>query len=310
MQNAPRNGQEGPTGLIFDIQKFSLHDGPGIRTTVFFKGCPLSCRWCHNLESQQGAQEPMLTPGVCTGCAACVAACPEDAVRLVEGRPVTDVATCTCCGKCVVFCPQAGREICGRQMSVAGVVAEAAQDRVFYQRSGGGVTCSGGEAMAQVDFLAALLAACRAERLHTCVDTSGCVPWENFERILATTDLFLYDLKIMDSAAHRRLTGVDNHLVLENLRRLSAATDAIWIRFPVIPGVNDDPENIDATIDFLGTIRCRQVNLLPYHELGRSKAERLGRTDPLPGIEPPSAAAMESLRLRFAAAGLPAVVGG
>jgi pyruvate formate lyase activating enzyme len=299
-----------PGGLIFDIQKFSLHDGPGIRTTVFFKGCPLNCRWCHNLESQKGAAEAMLAPGVCTGCAACVAACPEEAIRIVDGRAQTDAAVCVCCGKCVVFCPQAGREICGREMTVTAVVAEVVQDRVFYERSGGGVTCSGGEAMAQIDFLCALLAACKAEGLHTCVDTSGCVPWESFERILETTDLFLYDLKVMDPAAHRRLTGVDNGLILENLRRLSETTGAIWIRFPVIPGINDGEDNIVATLDFLRTIRCRQVNLLPYHELGRSKADRLGRDYPLGEVRPPTEEAMAALRERFAAAGVKAVVGG
>ncbi len=297
-------------GLIFNIQKFSLHDGPGIRTTVFCKGCPLDCWWCHNIESQGSGKEPMLRLDRCDGCGSCVVSCPEEAIRVVEGQAVTDLSVCVRCGECSVFCPQNGRNICGREMTVAEVVSEVLKDQVFYDQSGGGVTFSGGEAMAQIDFLAAALAACKAEGLHTAVDTSGIVPWASFERILDLTDLFLYDLKIMDEAAHRTYTGASNRLILENLERLSRATEAIDIRFPVIPTVNDGPENIRKTIDFLKAIRFRQVNLLPYHDLGRGKAVQLGRACRMEGVAAPAADTMAKLRAQFAAAGMQAVIGG
>jgi pyruvate formate lyase activating enzyme len=297
-------------GLIFNIQKFSLHDGPGIRTTVFFKGCPLDCWWCNNVESQGFGREPMFRADLCGGCGSCVAACLQQAIRVVGGLAVTDPATCLSCGRCSVFCPANGRSICGSEMSVAEVVAEVVKDRVFYDQSGGGVTFSGGEALVQIDFLVEALTACKAKGLHTAVDTSGAVPWEYFERILPLTDLFLYDLKLMDDAAHRWYTGVSNRLILENLERLSAATEGLWIRLPVVPTVNDDSANIRRTIAFLQTIRFRQLNLLPYHDLGRGKAAQLGRPYRLEGVKAPDAGAMESLQREFAAAGFKTVIGG
>ena len=297
-------------GLIFNSQKFSLHDGPGIRTTVFFKGCPLDCWWCHNIESQGSGREPMFRSDLCGGCGACVAACPQRAIRLGAGVAVTDPAACLSCGRCAVFCPANGRSICGREMSVEEVVAEVLKDRVFYEQSGGGVTFSGGEPLVQIDFLAEVLAACRAQGLHTAVDTSGAVPWTHFERILPTTDLFLYDLKLMDDAAHRWYTGVSNRQILENLVRLSAATDRLWVRMPVIPAVNDDEGNVRRTIAFLQTIRFRRIHLLPYHELGRRKAAQLGRTYRLKGARAPDNERMEALRREFAAAGFETGVGG
>lgn len=298
------------TGLIFNIQKFSLHDGPGIRTTVFLKGCPLDCWWCHNVESQRAGKEPMLRLDRCSGCGSCVVRCPQGAIALVEGKAATDLGSCVRCGECLVYCPQNGRNICGQEMSVEAVLAEVLKDQVFYQRSGGGVTFSGGEAMAQLDFLAAALRACKAAGLQTAVDTSGAVPWASFERVQPLTDLFLYDLKLLDDAAHRTYTGVSNRGLLENLRKLSAATDAIWIRFPVIPSINDDAENIARSIEFLKTIRFRQLNLLPYHELGKGKAAQLGRAYRMEGVTPPSAERMEELRAQFAAAGFTVVTGG
>ncbi len=298
------------TGLIFNIQKFSLHDGPGIRTTVFLKGCPLDCWWCHNVESQAVGREPMLRLDRCNGCGACIPHCPQGAIRLEEGKAQTDLGACVRCESCAVFCPQNGRAICGREMSVDSVVTEVLQDQVFYERSGGGVTFSGGEAMAQIEFLAAALAACKGAGLHTTVDTSGAVPWEHFERILPLTDLFLYDLKLMEDAAHRTYTGASNRGLLDNLRRLSATTEAIWVRFPVIPSINDDGANIRATIEFLKTIRFRQIHLLPYHELGRGKSVQLGRAYRMEGVTPPTDEALEALRGEFEAAGFTAVTGG
>ena len=298
------------SGLIFNIQKFSLHDGPGIRTTVFLKGCPLDCWWCHNVESQVAGREPMLHLERCSGCGSCVVRCPQGAIALVGGKAATDLGACVRCGECLVYCPQNGRNICGQEMSVEAVLAEVLKDQVFYQRSGGGVSFSGGEAMTQLDFLAAALRTCKAAGLHTVVDTSGAVPWTSFERVLPLTDLFLYDLKLLDDAAHRTYTGVSNRGLLENLCKLSAATEAIWIRFPVIPSINDGKENIAGSIEFLKTIRFRQLNLLPYHELGKGKAAQLGRAYRMEGVTPPSAERMEELRREFAAAGFRTVIGG
>ncbi len=296
--------------LIFNIQKFSLHDGPGIRTTVFFKGCPLSCAWCHNIESQAFSKEPMLRGDLCAGCASCMDRCPEGAIELSAQKAQTDLEICTSCGRCVMFCPRNGRQICGEQLSVDEVLGEVLKDQVFYERSGGGVTCSGGEAMAQIDFLAELLSACKKQRLHSAVDTSGYVPWTSFERILPLTDLFLYDLKIMDEQTHRQYTGVSNSLILENLERLSEAAARIWIRFPVIPTVNDGAANIEQTIAFLRRISIEQINLLPYHALGRGKASQLGRNDRWENLQAPGEKMMKTIQRRFADAGFKAVIGG
>jgi len=297
-------------GLIFDLQKFSVHDGPGIRTTVFLKGCPLDCWWCHNVESQQAQREPMLRGDLCTGCGACVSRCPEQAVRLEQGRAETDLERCVRCGSCVVVCPENGRTICGTEMSVAEVIEEVSKDRVFYERSGGGVTLSGGEPLAQIDFLAEVLAAGKQAGLHTAVDTSGYAPWEHFERILPLTDLFLYDLKILDEAIHRTFTGVPNRLILENLCRLAAATDQIFIRYPVIPSINDGAEHVARVVDFLRTVRFRQINLLPYHQLGRGKAEQLGRAYRMEGVVPPPPEELDRVRRQFTDAGFTVVTGG
>ncbi len=297
-------------GLIFNIQKFCVHDGPGIRTTVFLKGCPLDCWWCHNVESISFGKEPMVRADLCGACGACVTACSEGAVALADGRAVTDLARCVRCGDCVVDCPQSGRAICGREMSVAEVVAEIAKDKVFYEQSGGGATFSGGEAMAQIDFLHEALRGCREQGIHTAVDTSGQVRWESFARILPDTGLFLYDLKIMDEERHRRFTGVSNRLILENLARLAQETEQIRIRFPVIPTVTDDEENIARMIAFLHGIRFQQIDLLPFHPLGKGKAAQLGRDNRMEGIAAPSDDRMEQVRQQFAEAGFAVQVGG
>lgn len=298
------------SGLIFNIQKYCSHDGPGIRTTVFCKGCPLACNWCHNLEGRSNAPEPLLSPALCTGCGACLTTCPTGAASLQNGRPVIDLSRCNLCGKCVAACPQDGRQICGQEVTVDQLMTELLKDQVFYDQSGGGITFSGGEAMAQLSFLSEALTACKQASLHTAVDTCGHVPWTSFTEILPWTDLFLYDLKLMDPLRHQEATGVSNELILDNLRLLADHTDRITIRIPIIPTVNDDLDNVRQLISYLKGIRFGDVHLLPYHPLGRGKAARLGRPNGIETFPSPAAADMQRLAELFTGEGIPALVGG
>jgi pyruvate formate lyase activating enzyme len=276
-------------GIVFDIKKFSIHDGPGIRTTVFFKGCPLNCWWCHNPESQ--AMEPELTyrPSRCIRCGACVDACPQGAISCQDEAVSTDLLRCTRCGACVEACTAEARQIVGREMSVDQVMAEVERDVPFYDESGGGVTVSGGEPLAQPAFLLALLQACKGKEIHTALDTCGFAPWEVLDGVREHVDLFLYDLKVMDDARHRTLTGASNERILENLRALSQAGHEIVLRVPVIPGVNDDDRNVRQTGAFAASLPAlRRVDLLPYHHAGTEKYGRLHRAYALPETRPPS----------------------
>ena len=294
------------TGTIFDIERFAIRDGPGIRTTLFLKGCPLACWWCHNPESISPQPQLAFFAERCIGCGRCFAVCPEGVhERLADGTRAMHRERCAVCGRCVAECCADALAVRGRTITVEEAVTELARDRPFYETSGGGVTLSGGEPLAQPEFTAAVLERCRAEGLHTCLDTSGQAAWEDLERALRWTDLVLYDFKIADPARHRRYTGVANDLIRENLERIDARGTPIEVRMPVIPGVNDDPENIDAAAAFLAPLRAiRQVTLLGYHRLGESKYRCLGRTYPLEGTQPPHGERMEQIAARLRAAGL------
>jgi pyruvate formate lyase activating enzyme len=277
------------TGSIFNIQKFSIHDGPGIRTTVFFKGCPLRCQWCHNPESQPTGQQVLLWPGRCIGCGACVESCPQGAITLGQAGALTDLDLCDQCGECVEGCYAQARELVGRQVSVAEVMAEILKDRPFYEESGGGATFSGGEPLMQPDFLLRLLQACQAQEIHTTVDTCGFAPWNVLERVRPYTDLFLFDLKMMDDARHREYTGASNHSILSNLRRLSANGQAIRLRIPIIPGINDDAGHIRQIGEFAaGLPHLDEVDVLPYHSIAAEKYRRLNIDYALPETRPPT----------------------
>lgn len=249
---------------IFDIQKNSFVDGPGIRTTVFFKGCNLRCKWCHNPESQSFEKQMMFYKDKCTGCGKCREVCPNH------------LQSCDFCGKCELYCPADARKVCGREYTPAEVFAEVIKDKAFYDNSGGGVTFSGGECMLQLDFLCEILEKCKAAGIHTAVDTAGNVPWESFEKILPFTDLFLYDIKAFGAELHRKGTGVSNELILENLKNLSGRADII-VRIPVIGGYNDNDEEIRQIADFLKQIKIIKAELLPYHAMGEHKYTALGR---------------------------------
>ena len=301
----------GPTGTIFNIQKFSIHDGPGIRTTVFLKGCPLACSWCHNPEGIRPEPEHWLRPARCAACGTCVSACRREAIVMTEGRPVTDVARCVFCGECVEVCPTGAREIMGRRVTVGQVMAEIAKDVIFYDESGGGATFSGGEPLMQPEFLAGLLAACRAGGIRTAVDTTCHAPWDVLRTVSDAADLLLCDIKHMESAAHERLTGVGNALLLENLRRLVGLGRPVRVRIAIVPGMNDADANLAATGRFVASLGgVAGVDILPYNEGGRHKLARLARGEGPPPTPRPSAGHMAAIRSRLAAFGLTVTIGG
>ena len=279
------------SGIVFDIQHYAVHDGPGIRTLVFLKGCPLRCAWCCNPESQ--APRPVLRKFQerCRACLRCADVCPHGAVRLTEGVVVVDRARCAACDAmpCVPACPSQALAVSGQTMSVEAVVSRVAADRGFYRNSGGGVTFSGGEPLAQRAFLMALLAACRAEGIHTAVETCGQVDPAALREAEPLVDLFLFDLKGADADRHRRLTGHDNGAILENLALLAAlCRDKVVVRLPLVPGLTDDEPSLGAIAAFTGRLGLTTVQVVPYHPLGRDKYREVGLPDPpeVPPLDP------------------------
>lgn len=292
-------------GWVFDIQRYSINDGPGIRTTVFFKGCPLRCLWCDNPESQSRFPQLFFFDALCVQCHRCVPVCPNRAISVApDNSVITDRRLCQGCGACTEACLAGARVLSGRLMTVDEVMEVIMKDSLFYRNSGGGMTASGGEATAQPEFLIALFKRCRESGIHTALDTTGHVPWETFEQILEHTDLVLYDIKHMDPSMHRKLTGVDNALILENAGRIARTGKPIWIRFPLIPGCNDDEPNVRATGAFTLKLGLQQIDILPYHRLGTGKYHRLGREYPLPEARPYREEEIEKIRSWLQALGL------
>jgi pyruvate formate lyase activating enzyme len=286
-------------GTVFNIQRFSIHDGPGVRSTVFMKGCPLACQWCHNPESQSPRPEFLRLENRCMACGRCGSE--ERAAGDTSARTRLDLEAC----------PTGALQEVGRELEPADLVREVLRDRIFFDDSGGGVTFSGGEPLLQPEFLVQSLAGLQAEGVHTVLDTCGFAPWADLEAAAARSSLVLYDLKLMDEARHKDFTGQSNRLILENLGRLARVHPEIWIRIPVIPGVNDDDVNLEASARFLTSLPgVRRVDLLPYHAIGETKFARLGLKYPLAGLRPPTPQKLEAAAAVFRARGLTTVIGG
>jgi glycyl-radical enzyme activating protein len=286
-------------GRVFDIQRFSVHDGPGIRTTVFLKGCPLRCVWCHNPEGITPSQTISFLPAKCITCGECVKICEHQAHRLESGGENGSAAThiydrdrCEACGRCTTHCDARALEAVGRTVTVEEAMAEIRQDKAFYANSGGGLCLSGGEPLAQFEFTRELLAAAGREGIHRCLETSGFASWSRLQALIHLVDLFLFDFKETDPQRHIEFTGQSNELILSNLRGLHDAGASIQLQCPIIPEYNDREAHMEGIATLaLSLPRLTGVQLLPYHPLGKSKIERFGLTTPanLPGVPLPRA---------------------
>jgi pyruvate formate lyase activating enzyme len=278
------------TGLVWDIKKYAIHDGPGIRTTVFFKGCPLCCRWCCNPESQEAVPEIIYFEEKCSHCDRCRTVCPSGAISVDrKGNRCISRNQCDACGLCAAICPSKALNVVGKRMTVSDVLSEVLSDASFYQRSGGGLTITGGEPAAQPQFAYHLLRQYKSEERgrHTAIETCGFVPWSDLRLVIEQTDLVLYDIKHMDGESHLRATGADNQLILENAQRVAESGGRLVVRFPLIPGFNDSEENIRRTADFASKLQTVQgIDILPYHRLGEPKYRRLGRRYSLTKVRP------------------------
>lgn len=291
---------------ITNIQKFSIHDGDGIRTTVFFKGCPLKCRWCHNPETQRFEKEMQIDREKCTGCGACAAICPNGAIHMEEGRPIWNSDACTFCGKCENFCPTGIREIIGREYTVKELLKELMKDQMFYEESGGGVTLSGGEVMAMdIDYILELAKELKRQDVTLTIDTCGYVPYDRFQKILPYVNTFLYDIKVMDPEIHKEYMGTDNKLILDNLVRLAKDGARIYIRIPTVKEVNGNEQSMREIIAFLQEhdIHPAQVNLLPYHNTGSGKYRKLDMEYKGTDLHAPDREEMEAFVALFENAG-------
>jgi pyruvate formate lyase activating enzyme len=287
MKDVIANRREEGEGLIFSIQRYSIHDGPGIRTTIFFKGCPLRCRWCSNPESINTYPELIFRSSRCDGCSRCIPVCTPSAISPGQGCVRLDRQKCDLCLKCMDICYTEALEVTGRYYGLDEMLAECLKDEPFYHNSGGGVTLSGGEPLHQPSFAINLLRACKGHGVHTTLDTSGHIKWEVLEKALPYTDLVLYDIKHMDAKAHREGTGVSNELILENLQRIVLkGMNRIWIRVPVVPGFNDSPGNIEKTARMASGLGVEKVSLLTYHEWGKPKYDAIGREYTIAVIAP------------------------
>jgi pyruvate formate lyase activating enzyme len=300
------------TGIILNIQKFSIHDGPGIRTTVFMKGCPLQCRWCSNAESINPEPELGIIRSHCNNCRKCLEVCPEGAISFDDSDCIQfNRNLCTACGECVTICSPGALTVYGKQVNIDYILKEVEKDRLFYEGSSGGITVSGGEPLHQADFIATLMQRCREAGIGTCLDTCGYVSTDKLKAVLAFTDHVLYDIKHMDSYCHQQFIGVANELILNNATVVAESGIPILYRIPLIKDVNDTTHNITATAKFVKALgNGAAVELLPYHRLGIGKYKTLDKTYPGEGFQAPSSKEIEELREIFEEYSIPCSVGG
>ncbi len=299
------------SGLIFDIKRYAINDGPGIRITIFLKGCPLSCKWCHNPEGMSSKVQKMYTETKCIGAKECITACPNDALTLTPNGILTDTNLCQLCGKCAEVCPTKAIEMSGKPYSVPEIIEVIKKERLVMDQSGGGVTISGGEPLMHSKFLFELLDACGAEEIHRTVDTTGFANKGIMLEAAKRTDHFLFDLKHMDPDQHAFWTGVRNEPILENLQLLASLDASVTIRIPVVEGVNADQENMEQTAQFIAKLpgAPKTIQLLPYHNIATHKHTKLGGHFDEAGMSEPSAETMERIVAQFRACGVKAEVG-
>lgn len=299
------------SGIVFDFKRYTLHDGPGIRASIHLKGCSLRCWWCHNPESQDFRPQLLFRAERCIACNMCIPACPHGAISIRDRVLTTDLQKCLGEGSCARVCPSGAREICGATLDVDAVMQQILKERIFFEQSGGGVTLSGGEPLGQPDFALGILEACRARGIHTAIDTCGFVQQDVLLETLPLTNLYLYDVKHMDPVQHKHYTGVDNEIILDNLRKLGEGGAVIHARMPFIPGINSGEENLHETAKFLAEVPgVAQLHLLPYHTAAADKHRRWSVPYKLQDIYAPTENAMRKAAAIVESHGVKAVIGG